>query len=124
MGFVLIKHTNSYHRYAICEFKTFGHAIFDDFGLDENDPRRKDPQAIDLLVCWDFDLDDIENWESVEVEPENVEFQGQTHRWRNVTGGERDRPMAVINLKELLENHEWVDGRMIHRDSWVHTKTA
>ena len=112
--------TNTYQRYAICEFKTFGHAVFDDFGLDENDPKSKDPQVIDLLVCWDFDLDGIDNWESIPVNPEDVEFQGQTHRWENAAGGERNRPMAVINLKNLLENHDWEDGQPIHRDSWVH----
>lgn len=95
--------THRFYRYAFGEFKAFGDGVFDDF--DEDDPR-KAPDAIDLLICWDFDnevVDDV-GWVVEEVSDSNREFKGQTHTWR--PGGRerrRSRGLPVISLEALIE---------------------
>jgi hypothetical protein len=94
-----------YRRLAIGEFKGQGDTIlgeFDPSGVDW----RKNPDSIDLLVCWDFDETALgEAWTSTVVDENNElrEFAGQTHLWMPSGSVTRTRPLAVVSLKSLLE---------------------
>jgi hypothetical protein len=94
----------NFQRYGIGEFKIEGDIVFDDFDPDEP---RKSSNAIDLLVCWSFDAETVEDmdWIVEPVNQNNREFQGQTHVWR--PGGKRykrPRNLAVASLIDLVKS--------------------
>jgi len=98
------KQNNEMFRYGVGEFKYAGEKVFDDFN--PNDPK-KSAAAIDLLVCWKFDKDVVEDqgWTTANCDENALEFQGQTHVWR--PQGEfqgRSRPLPVIQLGSLLKS--------------------
>jgi len=90
-------------RYGIGEFKEKGEDVIDDFSSD--DPRKM-PDTPDLLVCWSFAKDEVEDasWIVELATPDTAEFEGQTHVWvpdrREVR---RERGLAVIAIADLLE---------------------
>jgi hypothetical protein len=90
-------------RYGIGEFKADGEDLLDDF--DETDPRKM-PDTPDLLVCWDFDEQTVQDqpWVVELATVTNSEFPGQTHLWTPGVGVRRERPLPVIALKRLLEH--------------------
>jgi len=98
------KGSNEMIRYGIGEFKYDGEAIFDDF--DPSQPK-KSADDIDLLVCWSFDEEVVEDkdWTTKEVSDSSLEFEGQTHVWTpqgNIQG--RARQLPIVSLDYLIEN--------------------
>lgn len=90
-------------RYGLGEFKAEGASVLDDF--DENNPR-KSADAIDLLVCWDFDEERLktEGAQVDVVDDSNREFEGQTHVWKlGATKWKRQRTLCVTSLKNLVQ---------------------
>jgi hypothetical protein len=106
-GGYAVKSGTSFVRYGIGEFKNHGEDLLDDF--DDSDPRKM-PDTPDLLVCWDFDEQRVEELPWV-VEPSDGEFHGQTHTWRPQLGVRRERPLAVISLSVLLDQ-QCTSGRI------------
>jgi hypothetical protein len=102
-GYADIQDADKYLRYGIGEFKASGEDILDDF--DEANPR-KAPDTPDLLVCWDFDQQEVEDlpWVVEEADPDSAEFLGQTHLWRPRADVGRNRPLPVIALARLLDD--------------------
>ncbi|MQS14734.1 hypothetical protein F7Q99_21330 [Streptomyces kaniharaensis] len=102
-GYVEIGKHQVLRRYGIGEFKERGESILDDFN--PKNPR-KSPTTPDLLVCWSFSKEDVEEYPWV-VEPatnDNSEFRGQTHLWvpnRGEVG--RERALPVIAISDLLD---------------------
>lgn len=96
---------DGYRRLAIGEFKAQGDSVLKEFDATGTD-WRKNPNSIDLLVCWDFDESGLdESWTSAlsKTNYELVEFPRQTHVWIPAAGAKRTRPLAVIALKTLLD---------------------
>lgn len=110
---------NEYRRLAIGEFKGQGDSILKEFDPSGSD-WRKNPDSIDLLVCWDFDESALgETWTSITVEEnrELLEFQGQTHVWQPSGEVKRTRPLAVISLKDFIEKAK-TGGAIEEVDDW------
>lgn len=98
------KHAGSYARYGIGEFKADGEDLLQDF--DPTSPR-KAPDTPDLLVCWNFTQQVVEEygWTVEAPTAETKEFAGQTHLWLPRTAEEqkRSRALAVIALEDLIQ---------------------
>lgn len=93
-----------FRRYGFGEFKASGESILNDF--DPNNPR-KAAEALDLLVCWEFDEDIVSDagWLVEEAKQMTREFQNQTHIWRPTNNDiGRNRALPIICLKQLLSN--------------------
>lgn len=91
-----------FHRYGLGEFKANGESILDDF--DPTNPR-KASEALDLLVCWQFDEDMVSDlgWLVEKVTQTTREFENQTHLWRPTSNDiGRNRTLPVISLSELM----------------------
>jgi hypothetical protein len=113
---------NLLRRYGLGEFKAYGESVLDDF--DENDPR-KSADAIDLLVCWEFDKERLksEGGQVDEVDNGTREFEGQTHIWRlGSTKCKRQRALAVIELKTTITEQVSMGKLQVSSDTnWVPT---
>lgn len=96
---------NGFRRWGIGEFKNDGAAVLGELTPGSSD-WRKNPDSIDLLVCWSFNpaLVASAGWISDSVSDLNCEFEGQTHVWR-ATSPEitRTRALPVVALKDLIE---------------------
>lgn len=98
------KNGNLYQRYGIGEFKAVGQDLFDDFKPE--DPR-KAPDTPDLLICWSFDKEVVEDgpWTVEEATKDTSEFADQTHIWQPSRGDVgRTRALAVVALQSLLDD--------------------
>lgn len=103
-GYV-VKEDAGYRRLAIGEFKGQGDTILKEFDASGSD-WRKNPNSIDLLVCWDFDESALgESWTSIETDEggDLHEFGGQTHIWQPAAGGPRSRNLSVVSLSHLID---------------------
>lgn len=91
-----------FRRYGLGEFKASGEALLQDFNPDEPS---KAAEAIDLLVCWSFDKETVEDsgWMTEPALSTNMEFEGQTHIW-NPTGQQigRTRALPVVSLETVI----------------------
>ena len=101
-GYAVQDKNSVFQMYGIGEFKAAGDTIFSDF--DPKEPR-KSPDTLDLLVCWNFNKDQVEAaaWAVEEATENNSEVAGQTHVW--MPGGDRyvrSRGSAVIALEDVL----------------------
>lgn len=92
-----------YYCYGVGEFKDKGDSIFNDF--DPDNPT-KSPEAIDLLVCWEFDADQVgeQGWTVEAATDLNADYPGQTHIWKATQSSTlpRTRGLPVVALKDLL----------------------
>ncbi|HVO53125.1 MAG TPA: hypothetical protein VMT37_01800 [Solirubrobacterales bacterium] len=97
------KNGNLYQRYGVGEFKAAGQDLFDDLSPDEP---RKAPDTPDLLICWSFDKEVVEDgpWTVEEATKDSSEFADQTHIWQPSRGDVgRTRALAVVALQSLLD---------------------
>jgi len=89
-----------YYQYGVGEFKHEGSDLIGDF-----ESKVKDPNLVDLLVCWEFDPDvlDEAGWESKEVTDATRIFVGETHQW---TSESRTVgfPVSVVCLSRVVES--------------------
>ena len=89
-------------RLGIGEFKAEGQDIFGEF---EPTNRIKNANAIDLLVCWDFDQSAVTNqsWTNSVTQSKDQEYPLQTHTWEAQAAAvhKRNRPLAIIALKDV-----------------------
>jgi hypothetical protein len=92
-----------YYCYGIGEFKDRGHELFNDFNPDTPS---KAPEALDLLVCWEFDPESVaeKNWSVEGATGVNADYPGQTHLWKPTQAATftRTRPLPVVALSALL----------------------
>lgn len=106
-----------YFQYGIGEFKSAGEDVLDDFELDGE--ARKDPNAVDLLVCWDFDESVLgdKSWEVDEVTDATRVFCNETHQW---TSSSRTIgfPISVIRLRDVVDR-EVKAGRLEDLKVWL-----
>ena len=88
-------------RYGIGEFKCNGEDILDDF---DDRVHRKQPDTPDVLVCWDFDSDRVQDASWSVIDDCEREFIGQTHAWIPRVGEvRRERPLPVISLRIYIQ---------------------
>lgn len=96
--------TDLLHVLGFGAFKADGGTIFGDVGPKK---RIKQLEALDLLVCWDFEdsvLDD-HKWASKEILLDKEKtFPGQTHSWEAQSGTKYPsrRTIPVVALGDLL----------------------
>ncbi|WP_165606023.1 ATP-binding protein [Mycolicibacterium mucogenicum] len=94
--------SDKYFRYGLGEFKDSGQTVLREF---DESIKQKQADTIDLLVCYEFDEEEIaeRGWTSSIVEPSNRQFVGQTHSWQPGPGYSlRQRELAVVSLNHLL----------------------
>lgn len=101
-GFVDGDDPELYVTYGVGEFKYNGTDVIVDFDTKDS---RKSPNMIDLLVCWDFDEGNVSDkgWNSAVVTERNRIHPAQTHSWTSTVKSLRERELAVISLKSLME---------------------
>lgn len=109
-------------RLAIGEFKAQGESLIEEFDGSGSD-WRKNPNTIDLLVCWDFDeqaLGEKITSHQVTSQDHGYEFEGQTDVWEMTADHPRSRPLAVARLS-LLRKRLLDSGAVLPASNWSDT---